>query len=114
PPPSRPAGIALARVVGARGPERRRVLDGVSLRLAPGARAVVTGPSGGGKTTLAHLPIRVLERQGGAATIGPHDLRDHRQDDVRSAVLLSAQEPHVFSTTIRENLPVVRPGGGGA
>jgi ABC-type multidrug transport system fused ATPase/permease subunit len=101
-------------VVVARGPERRRVLDGVSLRLAPGARAVVSGPSGAGKTTLAHLLIRFLERQGGAATIGPRDLRDHRQDDVRSAVLLSAQEPHVFSTTIRENLRMVRPGASDA
>jgi ATP-binding cassette, subfamily C, bacterial CydC len=112
PPPSRPTGIALDRVVVARGPERRRVLDGVSLRLPPGARAVVSGPSGAGKTTLAHLLVRFLERQGGAATIGPHDLRDHRQDDVRSAVLLSAQDPHVFSTTIRENLLVARPGAG--
>jgi ATP-binding cassette, subfamily C, bacterial CydC len=114
PPPSRPTGIALDRVVAARGPERRRVLDGVSLRLAPGARAVVSGPSGAGKTTLAHLLVRFLERQGGAATIGPRDLRDHRQDDVRSAVLLSAQEPHVFSTTIRENLRMVRPGASDA
>jgi len=114
PPPSRPAAIALDRVVVARGPERRRVLDGVSLRLPPGARAVVSGPSGAGKTTLAHLLVRFLERQGGAATIGPHDLRDHRQDDVRSAVLLSAQDPHVFSTTIRENLLLARPGASDA
>jgi ATP-binding cassette, subfamily C, bacterial CydC len=114
PPPSRPAGIALDRVVVARGPERRRVLDGVSLRLPAGARAVVSGPSGAGKTTLAQLLVRFLERQGGAATIGPRDLRDHRQDDVRSAVLLGAQEPHLFSTTIRENLLLVRPGASDA
>jgi thiol reductant ABC exporter CydC subunit len=114
PPPSRPAGIALDRVVVDRGPERRRVLDGVSLRLAPGARAVVSGPSGAGKTTLAHLLVRFLERQGGAARIGPRDLRDHRQDDVRSAVLLSAQEPHLFATTIRENLRLARPGASDA
>jgi ABC-type multidrug transport system fused ATPase/permease subunit len=69
----------------------------------------VSGPSGAGKTTLAQLLVRFLERQGGEATIGPRDLRDHRQDDVRSAVLLSAQEPHVFSTTIRENLLLARP-----
>jgi ABC-type multidrug transport system fused ATPase/permease subunit len=114
PPPSRPAGIALDRVVVARGPGRRRVLDGVSLRLPAGARAVVSGPSGAGKTTLAHLLVRFLERQGGTATIGPRDLRDHRQDDVRSAVLLGAQEPHVFRTTIRENLLLVRPGASDA
>jgi ATP-binding cassette subfamily C protein CydC len=110
PAPARPAELALEKVVVARGPRRRRVLDGVTLRLPPGARTVVSGPSGAGKTTLAHLLARFLERQGGEARIGPRDLRDHRQDDVRSAVLLSAQDPHVFSTTIRENLLLARPG----
>jgi ABC-type multidrug transport system fused ATPase/permease subunit len=72
----------------------------------------VSGPSGVGKTTLAHLLVRFLEREGGAARIGPRDLRDHRQEEVRSVVLLSAQEPHIFSSTIRQNLLLARPGAG--
>jgi ABC-type multidrug transport system fused ATPase/permease subunit len=114
PAPPRPTEVALERVVVARGPRRRRVLDGVSLRLPEGARSVVTGPSGAGKTTLAQLLVRFLDRQGGTARIGRRDLREHRQADVRSAVLLSAQEPHVFDTTIRENLRLARPGAGDA
>jgi ATP-binding cassette subfamily C protein CydC len=97
-----------------RGPERRRVLDGVSLDLPAGGRVVLSGPSGSGKTTLAQLLVRFLERRGGDARIGPHDLRDHRQDDVRAAVLLGAQEPHVFDSTIRGNLLLARPGAGDA
>ena len=114
PAPSRRPGIALDRVVVDRGPERRRVLDGVSLDLPAGGRVVLSGPSGSGKTTLAQLLVRFLERRGGDARIGPHDLRDHRQDDVRAAVLLGAQEPHVFDSTIRENLLLARPGAGDA
>jgi thiol reductant ABC exporter CydC subunit len=102
--------IALHQVAVARGPRRTRVLDGLDLRLEAGASMVVAGPSGAGKTTLAQLLARFLERQAGEARLGPLDLRDYRQDDVRAAVLLSAQDPHVFDTTIRENLTFARPG----
>jgi ABC-type transport system involved in cytochrome bd biosynthesis fused ATPase/permease subunit len=108
-PPSRRPEVALDRVVVVRGPDHRRVLDGVDLQLAPGDRAVVAGPSGAGKTTLAQLLVRFLERQDGDARLGPRDLRDHRQDDVRAAVLLGAQEPHIFDATIRANLTLARP-----
>jgi thiol reductant ABC exporter CydC subunit len=106
--------IVLREAVVVRGPERRRVLDGVDLTLEPGERMVVSGPSGAGKTTLAQLLVRFLERQAGAARLGSHDLRDHRQDDVRRVVLLGAQEPHVFDSTIRENLAFARPGASDA
>jgi ABC-type multidrug transport system fused ATPase/permease subunit len=112
PAPAGHLGVTVDRVVVDRGPDRRRVLDGVSLHLPAGARMVVAGPSGTGKTTLAQLLVRFLERRGGDARIGAQDLREHRQADVRAAVLLSAQEPHVFDSTIRANLLLARPDAG--
>jgi thiol reductant ABC exporter CydC subunit len=112
PAPAGHLGVTVDRVVVDRRPDRRRVLDGVSLRLPAGARMVVAGPSGTGKTTLAQLLVRFLERRGGEARIGARDLREHRQADIRAAVLLSAQEPHVFDSTIRANLLLARPDAG--
>lgn len=109
-PPVRPLDLALRGVVVERGAHRSKVLDGVDLDLEAGERMVVAGPSGAGKTTLTHLLVRFLERRSGEATLGPHDLRALRQDDVRAAVLLCEQEPHVFDSTIRENLAFARPG----
>ena len=108
--PARRSDLALREVVVERGSDHLRVLDGVDLTLRQGERVVVSGPSGAGKTTLAHLLVRFLERQAGAARLGPHDLRAYRQDDLRTVVLLSAQEPHIFNATIRENLAFARPG----
>jgi thiol reductant ABC exporter CydC subunit len=112
--PPRRSDLALRGVVVERGSDHRRVLDGVDLSLRQGERVVVSGRSGAGKTTLAQLLVRFLERQAGDARLGPHDLRAYRQDDLRTVVLLSAQEPHIFNATIRENLAFARPGASDA
>ncbi len=88
--------------------EDQPVLDGVDLVLAAGCRVVLAGPSGTGKTTLAHLLVRFLDPSAGHVTLGGIDLRDLAQHDVRRAVVLAAQDAHVFTTTIRENLLIAR------
>ncbi len=83
-------------------------LDGVDLRLAPGCRVALTGPSGAGKSTLASLLVRFADPTEGSITLGGVDLRELALDDVRRTVVLSAQDAHVFTTTIRENLLLAR------
>ena len=61
------------------------VLDGVDLRLAPGSRVVLAGPSGAGKTTLAHLLVRFIDPVHGRVTLGGVDLRELAQHEVRRA-----------------------------
>ena len=100
PAPARPA-IRASRSTGSWWPAVRtggRCWTGCrwTCRRAPGWSCP---PSGSGKTTPAQPLVRFLERQGGDARIGPRDLRDHRQDDVRAAVLPGAQEPACQSST---------------
>jgi ABC-type multidrug transport system fused ATPase/permease subunit len=79
------------------------------LRLEPGRRVALVGPSGAGKTTVLNLLLRFLDPAAGRVTIGGHDLSEYRQEDVRATFALAGQDAHLFDSTIRENLRLARP-----
>jgi thiol reductant ABC exporter CydC subunit len=84
-------------------------LHGMSLRLAPGERVALVGPSGAGKTTVVNLLLRFLAPEEGRLTLGGRDVRDYRQDDVRSAFAVAGQDAHLFSSSIADNVRLGRP-----
>ena len=115
--PARPPqgfGIALVAVRARYSSSEGPVLDGADLELEPGGRAALVGPSGAGKTTVANLLLRFLDPEDGRVTLGGRDLREYRQEDVRSAIAVAGQDSHVFSTSIRENVRLGRPEASGA
>ncbi len=84
------------------------VLRDLNASFPPACRVALTGSSGAGKTTLALLLARFEDPSGGRVLLGDVDLRELRLHDARRAVLLAAQDAHVFTTTIRENLLLAR------
>lgn len=90
------------------------VLRGIDLSVDSGRRALVLGASGSGKTTLAAVLLRFLQPgEGTVELVGAGqavDMTELDSDGVRSIVGLCTQEPHVFDTSIRENLLLARPG----
>jgi thiol reductant ABC exporter CydC subunit len=90
------------------GPDEPWVLRHADLRLSPGRRVALLGRSGAGKTTIAQLLVRFRDPDLGHARIGDADLRDLTQDDVRRAVVLGAQDAHLFNTSLRENILLAR------
>jgi ATP-binding cassette subfamily C protein CydCD len=92
--------------------DARTVLDGLSMSVPPGRRVGVVGPSGSGKSTLAALLLRFIDPEDGILRLGGTDLPRLELDDVRRVVGLVDDDPHVFATTLAENIRLARPGAG--
>jgi thiol reductant ABC exporter CydC subunit len=109
-PPEAPAAVALEGVTARYAAGEPPALTGLDLRLEPGQRVALVGPSGAGKTTVTNLLLRFLDPEAGRVTIAGHDVREYRQEDVRRTFALAGQDAHLFASTIRENLRLARPG----
>ncbi len=82
---------------------------GVSFHLAPGHPVVIVGPSGSGKSTIVALLLRQMELEGGDLRIGGLDVRACDPGAVRSRIAVAAQQTHLFTGTLRDNLLLARP-----
>jgi ATP-binding cassette subfamily B protein len=90
------------------------VLDRLSLTVTPGEVVALTGPSGGGKSTIARLLVRFADPQAGRVRLDDYDLRDLALDCVRGNVAALLQETHMFDASVRDNIGFGRPGASDA
>ena len=82
----------------------RPVLRDVSLELAAGRVVALIGHTGSGKTTLASLVPRFYDVQAGRVTIDGADVRDLQLTSLRRSIGVIAQDPFLFSASVRENI----------
>ncbi|GIH50090.1 ABC transporter ATP-binding protein [Microbispora rosea subsp. rosea] len=86
------------------------LFDGLDLDIPSGAKIGLVGQSGGGKTTLTRLLLRLMDIDGGRILIGGQDIARLRQADLRSLIAYVPQEPAMFHRSVRDNLAFARPG----
>jgi ATP-binding cassette subfamily B protein len=84
------------------------VLHDVSLRIAPGERIALVGPTGAGKSTLAKLLARFYDPRDGSVCYGAVDLRDATLASLRERIVVVPQEGFLFAGTVRDNIRVGR------
>ncbi len=89
-------------------PDGTAVLRDVSFSIKPGERLAILGPTGSGKSSLAHLLLRFYEPDSGTIRIGGRDIRDIPKRRLRRAVALVMQEGFLYGKTIRENIRMGR------
>ncbi|MEU7064679.1 ABC transporter ATP-binding protein [Streptomyces sp. NPDC046161] len=87
----------------------RPLFEGLDLAVPGGSKIGLVGRSGGGKTTLTRLLLRMTDIDAGRILIGGQDISRLRQTDLRSLIAYVPQDPAMFHRTLRENIAFARP-----
>ena len=98
-------GVSLAFDEG-----ERVALDNVTFTIPRGKIVGVVGPTGGGKSTLAHLLLRFSKPDHGEILFDGMPLEDIDVNTWRSLLTWVPQRPHIFNTTAAKNIRFARPG----
>jgi ATP-binding cassette subfamily B protein len=85
-------------------------VSGVSFTAEQGEVTALVGPSGGGKTTLAHLIPRFFDVAEGAVRIGGVDVRNMASEYLMGIVGFVFQEVFLFKQSIASNIAIGRKG----
>lgn len=84
--------------------EKRKIIDGISLRIPEKTTTAIVGPSGGGKTTLCNLISRFWDVDGGNVMLDGHDVREYSVDSLMKNFSFVFQNVYLFSDTIANNI----------
>jgi ATP-binding cassette, subfamily B, bacterial len=86
----------------------QRVLNGVSFAVPAGATVGIVGHSGGGKTTISRLALRLVEATGGEVRLGGVPIAEVPMRSLRRRVASIPQEVELFTGSVRDNVTLFR------
>jgi ABC-type multidrug transport system fused ATPase/permease subunit len=90
-------------------PNGNPVLQGLDLHIAAGETVAITGPNGVGKSTIAHLLMRLADADAGRILIDGADIAGVALASLRAQIGLVAQHTLLVNGTVAENIGYGRP-----
>lgn len=85
------------------------ILNHLSLTFPAGRTTALVGPSGGGKSTILNMVLRLYDPTSGAVQIDGQDLRTASVNSVRQQISYVGQATFLFSASVRDNIRIARP-----
>ncbi|MDA0675863.1 MAG: ABC transporter ATP-binding protein [Proteobacteria bacterium] len=87
----------------------RPALDRVAFDVPAGRTVALVGPSGAGKTTVAHMLMRFWDPDSGRVLMDGRDLRNFKLATLRNQIALVTQDTYLFNATLGDNIRMARP-----
>lgn len=84
--------------------ENQKLIENVSLKVEPGQRVAIVGPTGCGKTTVINLLMRFYDVKSGAIKVDGIDIRHLTRESLRTSFGMVLQETWLQSGTILDNI----------
>ncbi|MGJ5631271.1 ABC transporter ATP-binding protein [Nostoc sp. CALU 1950] len=80
------------------------LLQDINLNIQPGQQVAIVGTSGGGKSTLVSLLLRLYDPTAGRVMIDGRDIREYTLASLRPQISVVLQDSLLFAASIRENI----------
>ena len=89
--------------------KEKKLIEDFNLKVRPGQRIAIVGPTGCGKTTLINLLMRFYDVTGGQIRVEGCDVRDATRKSLRGSFGMVLQDTWLKAGTIRENIVMGKP-----